>query len=390
MGDDMPRLTLEKVLDRARHVARDVAGPNAPDVDRNWRWPQEAMQALADAGLGGLVVSEEFGGLGHGLAAMVRVGEILGRECPSTALCFGMHCVGSAVIGAKATPEQAEVFLDPIARGQHVTTLALSEPGSGSNFWLPDTVLGRTDTGFLVSGRKTFVTSGGHADSYVVSTVAADPSAPPGEFSCVVVPGDARGLSWGEPWRGIGMRGNSSQSLPLRDVALPAHALLGEEGEQMWYVFNVIAPFFLSAMAGTYLGIAVGALDDARLHLLERRYSHDGSRLAQQPVLQHRLGVMWATVERTRQLLYHAAELGDSGSPMAVPALCSAKAEVADCVVGVVNEAMTIAGGIGYREGATLDRRLRDARAAHVMAPTTEVLRIWVGRALLGENLLGD
>ncbi len=205
------------------------------------------MEPLKDAGLGGLVVPEELGGLGHGLASVVRVAEILGRECPSTALCFGMHCVGSAVIAAKATAEQVEVFLDPVVRGEHVTTLALSEPGSGAHFWLPETTLARTESGFVVSGKKTFVTSGGHANSYVVSTVAADPSAPPGEFSCVVVPADARRLTWGEPWGGIGMRGNSSRTLELRDVALPPHALLGEEGEQMWYVFNVIAPFFLSA-----------------------------------------------------------------------------------------------------------------------------------------------
>jgi alkylation response protein AidB-like acyl-CoA dehydrogenase len=386
----MPRLTMEKVLDRARQVARDVAAPSAAAVDRSGRWPSEAMGALKDAGLGGLVVPEELGGLGHGLSSIVRLAEILGRECPSTALCFGMHCVGSAVIAAKATAEQVEVFLDPVVRGEHVTTLALSEPGSGAHFWLSETTLARTANGFLVSGKKTFVTSGGHADSYVVSTVAADPSAPPGEFSCVVVPADAGGLTWGEPWGGIGMRGNSSRTLELRDVALPPHALLGEEGEQMWYLFNVIAPFFLSAMAGTYLGIAAGALEDARLHLLQRRYLHDGSRLAQQPVLQHRLGVLWATVERTRQLVYHAAAEGDGGSTSAVPALCSAKAEVAECVVHVVNEAMTLTGGIGYREGGALERRLRDARAAHVMAPTTDVLRMWVGRALLDENLLGD
>lgn len=386
----MPRLTLDKVVERARQVAEDVARPNAPLVDRHGRWPSQAIQALKDAGLAGLVVPEQHGGLGHGLSAVVRVGEVLGRECASTALCFGMHCVGSAVIAAKAAPEQVEAFLEPIARGEHITTIALSEPGSGSHFWLPETTLARSDGGFRVSGRKTFVTSGGQADSYVISTVAADPAAPPGEFSCVVVPADADGLSWGQPWNGIGMRGNSSCTLELRDVDLPPHALLGGEGEQMWYVFNVVAPFFLSAMAGAYLGIAADALDAARLHLVERRYSHDGSRLAQQPVVQHRLGVLWATVERTRQLLYHAAAEGDTASPAAVMALCSAKAEVAETAVFVVNEAMTLAGGIGYREGGTLERRLRDARAAHVMAPTTDVLRMWVGRALLDENLLGD
>lgn len=348
------------------------------------------MRALQDAELGGLVVPEHAGGLGLGLSALVQVCEVLGRECASAALCFGMHCVASAVIAAKATDEQAEAYLGPIVRGEHLTTLALSEPGTGSHFWLPQTSLELSGSEFVVRGRKTFVTSGRHADSYVISAVAAGADAPPGEFSCLVVPGDSPGLVWGEPWQGIGMRGNSSTSVTLDGVRLPAQSLLGEEGDQIWFVFHVIAPYFLAAMAGTYLGLAAAAFDEARLHLVERRYSHDGSRLSQNPVLQHRIGVLWAQVERTRQLLRHAAAEGEAGRPEAIPALCSAKAEVAECATSVVNEAMTLVGGIGYREGGGLERRLRDARAAHVMSPTTDLLRMWVGRVLLGENLLGD
>jgi alkylation response protein AidB-like acyl-CoA dehydrogenase len=386
----VPPLTLDKLVDRAREVARTVARPNAARVDREASWPEETLRALQEAGLGGLVVPEESGGCGLGLRALVEVSEVLGRECPSAALCFGMHCVGAAVIAAKATPAQASAYLEPIAAGEHFTTLALSEPGTGSHFWLPETSLARAGGGWVVRGRKTFVTNGGRADSYVISTVAADPGAPPGQFSCLVVDGGSPGLVWGPRWDGIGMRGNSSTTLELRDVAAPPHALLGAEGEQIWYMFNVVAPYFLAAIAGTYVGVAAGALEDARLHLGERRYSHDGRRLAEIPVLQHRMGVLWAQVERTRQLLRYAVEEGDRGSADALPALCSAKAEVADCAVTVVNEAMSLCGGIGYREGGTLERRLRDARAAHVMAPTTDLLRTWTGRAILGENILAD
>ena len=95
-------------------------------------------------------------------------------------------------------------------------------------------------------------------------------------------------------------------------------------------------------------------------------------------------------MERTRRLIYHAAVQGDTGEPDAVIALLSAKAEVADCVVHVVNEAMTLTGGIAYRENANLGRHLRDARAAYVMAPTTDLLRTWTGRLLLGLPLLGE
>jgi hypothetical protein len=161
---------------------------------------------------------------------------------------------------------------------------------------------------------------------------------------------------------------------------VPEDNLLGAEGDQIWYVFEVIAPYFLTAMAGTYLGIAQASLDEARSHLLARRHSHTGRTLSAEPVLQHRLGVLWAQVQRTRRLVHWAADESDSGGPEALAALAAAKAEVADCAVEVTNEAMTLVGGIGYRDRSPLERHLRDARAAHVMSPTTDLLRTWTGR----------
>jgi len=382
--------SVDKALDRATDVARDVAAPLAEEVDADARWPVEALRALQEAGLGGLVVPERDGGLGHGLGALAQVCEVLAGACASTAMCFGMHGVGSAVIAAKATDAQRQRYLEPIVAGQHLTTLTLSEPGTGAHFWMPRTGLRRDRDGWVVSGSKTFVTNGGHADSYVVSAVAADRHAPVGEFSCVVVDADAPGLEWGPSWEGLGMRGNSSRSVELQDVRLDGDALLGETGDQIWYVFNVVAPYFLMAMAGSYLGVAAGAFEDMRRHVTQRRYAHDGSRLAEQPVIQHRVGELWASLERTRQLVRHAAALGDRGDPASLPALASAKAEVADCATEVVNGAMTLVGGIGYREHGSLGRRLRDARAAHVMSPTTDLLRLWTGRAVLDEHILAE
>jgi alkylation response protein AidB-like acyl-CoA dehydrogenase len=294
------------------------------------------------------------------------------------------------VIAAKPTERQTKQFLEPIAAGEHLTTLALSEPGTGAQFWLPQTAARWTDTGLRIDGQKSFVTNGSRADSYVVSTVATDPDAPLGDFSCVLVPGDAPGLTWLEEWNGIGMRGNSSRRLELGDVRVGGDHLLGSQGDQIWYVFEVVAPYFLMAMAGTYLGVAQASLDEAAAHLTRRRHSHTGRALAAETVLQHRLGTLWAQVERTRRLVHWAAEEGDAGGPQALAALASAKAEVADCAVGVANEAMTLVGGMGYRDRSPLERHLRDARAAHVMSPTTDILRSWTGRAVLGLPLLGE
>lgn len=374
---------------RATRVAEEVSRPVTERTDAGV-WPEEPLRALLADGLGGLVAPRSAGGSGLGLRALVVVCETLGKVCASTAICYGMHSVATAVIAAKATGRQHDDFLVPIAAGEHLTTLALSEPGTGSQFWLPETRMTRTDGGLRVDGEKAFVTNGSHADSYVVSTVAADPDAPAGEFSCVLVPGDSPGLTWLDQWQGVGMRGNSSRRLRLSEVDLGIDHLLGAPGDQIWYVFEVVAPYFLVAMAGTYLGVAQAALDAAIEHVGARRHSHTGRTVAGEAVVQHRVGVLYAQVERTRRLLYWAAEEGDAGSPQALPALTACKAEVADCAVTVANEAMTLAGGIGYRDKSPIERYLRDARAAHVMSPTTDLLRGWTGRALLGLPLLGE
>ena len=383
-------MLLDEIVDHARRIAREIAGPHAALVDREARWPAEALGALRTAGLFGLVVPRECGGHGHGLLAVARVCEALGEHCASTAICFGMHCVASAVIAAKATDEQRERWLVPIAEGRHLTTLALSEGGTGAHFYLPETRLDRAPGGaFVVDGTKTFVTNGGHADSYVVSTAAAELGAPPGQFSWLLVPADAPGLEWGAGWDGWGMRGNSARTLELRHVGLPAVHLLGREGDETWFVFHVVAPFFLMAMAGTYLGVASAAFSLGRQHLLDRRYSHSGGSLAREPVLQHRLGTLWAQVERTRALVCEAGRRGDAGAEDALSTICSAKAEVAECADRVTADVMTLLGGQGYRSGSLVHRLYRDARAAHVMSPTTDMLRTWTGRALLGLPLLG-
>jgi alkylation response protein AidB-like acyl-CoA dehydrogenase len=321
---------------------------------------------------------------------------MLGSEDASTALCFGMHCVASACVAAKATTDQGERLLGPIVAGHHLTTLALSEPGTGSHFYLPQTLMrGAADgASYALSGKKCFVTNGGHADSYVVSAVSEDGAAPPGHFTLLLVPGDSPGVSWGEAWAGWGMRGNSSAAVTLDDVAVPVENRLGREGDQMWYVFSVVAPYFLVAMAGAYLGVAGHALSEATAHLKKRHYAHTGGSLAEVSVLQHRLGTLWAKFARTQQLCRWAARTADNASAgdngRALEALCAAKAEVASAVVDITNQCMSLAGGQAYRDGATLQRLLRDARAAEVMSPTTDILYTWIGRSLLGLPLLGE
>lgn len=376
---------VRELREQAAEIGRTVLAPRAAEVDREAKWPAHSLRALADAKLTGLTAPADVGGHGLGLVALAALTETLAQSCASSAICFGMHCVGTAVIAAKPTAHHRERYLVPIAEGKHITALSLSEPGTGVHFYLPETDLTRIGDDFLVQGVKHFVTNGGHADSYVVSTKSPGQ---PGEFSALVVDGDTPGVQWVGKWEGLGLRGNSSITMRLDGVRVPAANLLGEQGDQIWYVFEVVAPFFLVAMAGTYLGVAQSALDYAIEHLKTRIHQHSGEPLAGADVMQHRIGEVWSRIASARQLLYTAAWRAENGGADALPLILSCKAEVADVGVWAVNEIMTIAGGLGYRENGPLARMLRDIRASHVMSPTTDLLRLWTGRSLLGLPLL--
>jgi alkylation response protein AidB-like acyl-CoA dehydrogenase len=384
-------LSIGELVGLANEIGTRVSLKERKDVDTNGTWVKESMEALKTSGLTGLVVPEDCGGLGKGLYALARICEELGRSYSSVGLCFGMHCVGTAVIAAKATSFQKNRYLEQIAQGKHITTLALSEPGTGAHFYIPQTsLIPSSDSTFLINGAKTFVTNGGYADSYVISTMAAAHDASPEQFSCIVLDADTAGIEWGKDWDGLGMRGNSSRPMKLNNVTISDNQILGEKDDQLWYVFNVVAPYFLTAMAGTYLGIADAALNEAKNILSKRVYTHNGSTLAQLSLLQHRLGMLWARVERTRTLIYSAAHKADAGDRDSILSILSAKAEVASCCVDTVNDVMTLAGGVGYANNGLLGLLLRDARAAHVMSPTTDILYTWLGRSLLDQPLLSE
>lgn len=378
------------ILKKAEDIAKGVLAVNADRVDRDSVWPEEGFKTLLSEGFGGLVVPRQYGGKGQGLLTLAQVCEQLSRECASTGICYGMHCVGSSVIAANATASQCETFLTPICEGKHVTTLSLSESGTGSYFYLPQTsIVAMPSDCYGLNGEKVFVTNGGFADSYVVSAVAGAREAPAGQFSCIVVPSETPGLSWDGAWNGVGMRGNSSRTMTLRNARVPRANLLGREGDQIWYVFNVITPFFMIAMSGTYLGIAASALDEARAHIMNRRHVHT-SALSHAPIIQHRFGSLWTMLERARRLVYGAAASFDNGESGALLSIMASKIEVAESAVTIVNEAMSLTGGRGYAEASKMSRHLRDVRAVHLMAPTTDLLKTWIGKSLLGIPLLAD
>ncbi|HEX7028626.1 MAG TPA: acyl-CoA dehydrogenase family protein, partial [Gammaproteobacteria bacterium] len=344
-----PRIS--ELQKQAGDISRQVLRPKAAEVDERCIWPAESLKVLAELGLTGLHVPMKLGGQEQGLLALAVVCEALAQGCASTAICFGMHSVGTAVIVAKATPYHEERFLTPIVREGCVATLALSEPATGSHFYFPQCSLEADGDHFVLNGDKQFVTSGGQADFYIVSSRASESGAA-GEFNCLVVEKNQPGMEWQAPWRGFGMRGNSSRGLQLNRVRIPKANLLGQEGDQLWYIFEVIAPYFLMAMAGTYLGIAQAALDFVIDYVKQRPYGHSGKTLAQESFIPHEISRLWLAVEAARGLVHRSARLADSGDSEALVPVFMAKVAASEAATQVCQDGLRLCGGSAYRDNA--------------------------------------
>jgi isovaleryl-CoA dehydrogenase len=271
----------------------------------------------------------------------------------------------------------AEETLPRMAAGECLGTLAFSERGTGAHFYAPELRAERRDGAVRISGRKSFVTSGGHAGVYLVLVAGEEE----GSADAYLVPaGD--GVHADGEWLGLGLRGNSSVPVDF-DVELDDTARVGAAGAALGLVFDAVAPFFLVGLAGVNVGIAAAAASAATAHVRDRRYP-DGSSVAEVQSIQHSLAEMDATVRQARLLVREAARLGEAGDASALVAIMEAKVVATDAAARVTQLALETTGGQGYTPALPVERHLRDARAGAVMAPTNAVLRSWIGKALAG------
>lgn len=350
---------------------------NAGGVDAEGRFPQESLDMLAGTGAFGLVASPDYGGAGGSLTDLVKACESVGGACASTGMVFLMHSVTVATLQAGGGPA-AEIALKDLAAGRGLATLAFSERATGAHFYAPDLKATRNGDGSIsVSGRKSFVTSGSHADFYLILVQSEQ-----GADTYLLLSSD-EGVGWDGAWRGLGMAGNSSIAMVLDDVALGADRMVGEAGKAGDLIFSVVAPWFLLGLSAVNLGIAQAGATAASEHVKNRKYPSGGS-LAEVQYIQHLVADMDMGARKARLLLHHAAGLGDAGDPGALVPIMEAKVACTEAAQDVTGLAMTATGGQGYTPSLPVERHFRDARAGAVMAPTNAVLRNWIGKALTG------
>ncbi|HEY1280982.1 MAG TPA: acyl-CoA dehydrogenase family protein [Acidimicrobiales bacterium] len=374
-------MTAPSVLEVLEEIIASVVEPGASDVDASGSFPRAALTALGEAGVLGLLSSTDVGGAGGSLADAAHVVRRLATSCGSTAMVVCMHFSATAVIEQFGPDEVRRA----IAAGRHVTTLAFSETGSRSQFWAPlGTATGDGD-GVVLDASKSWVTSAGEADSYVWSSraVAADGA------TLWLVPAATPGLKVAAPFDGLGLRGNASSPIEASGVRLPVSARLGDDGVGLDLALGVVLPVFQVLNASCSLGLMDAGIDKAVGHVTSARFEHLDQTLAEQPVVRQHIAEMKDRADAASTLVDDAVEALAVGRADAPLRMLQSKAVAGDAALDVLDLAMRVGGGAAFRKDIGIERHFRDARAAVVMAPTTDALQEFIGRAVCGLPLFG-
>jgi len=373
----------EHYVAQATSVASEVLAKHAADVDRQARWPAESLAALAQAGLLGLTVPATHGGAAQGPRTFAAVLGTLAEKCASTGMIYLMHTCGTQVIAAASGFGQRDDVLKSIAAGRHLSTLAFSEKGSRSHFWAPISQAKAAGDVCKITADKSWVTSAGHADSYIVSTLAAGSTAPTAT-TLYYVPKGASGFTVAGQWAGLGLRGNASTPMKLENVSVAASDRVSGDGEGFAVMLNTVLPWFQLGNAAVAIGIARSAVNGVRDHLLAAKLEHLGQSLADLPNLRAELAKMQIITDTQSVFLNHVAGKMENPQPDTMLAVLESKASASEAALDVTDRAMRVCGGTAFSGRLPVERNFRDARAGSVMAPTTDVLYDFIGKALLG------
>ncbi len=381
------KASAQPYLDTLRGVIDEVVAPAAVEVDRTGTFPRAGIDALGRAGLLGLLSAPDVGGQGEGHRAATLVIEQLGHHCASTAMVAMMHYCAVPLVeasGSKAVREE-------VAGGRHLLALALSESGSRSHFWAPVSTARAADGSggaqVRLDAHKSWVTSAGEADSYVWSSRPMDAE---GLSTLWLVPAGAPGLSVGAPFDGLGLRGNSSSPMSAEGLVVPADAMLGPDGGGFDLMMMVVLPYFQLMNAAFSVGTMDAATTKAAAHVAGTRLTLLDQSLAESPTVRAYVARMRIRTDMVRTLVLDALDALEGGRDDVMLRVLEVKAAAGESATEVTDLAMRVCGGAAFRKEVGVERHFRDARAATVMAPTTDILYDFIGRITCGLPLFEE
>ena len=371
-------LTEEQELVRStvRDFAEQKVAPVAEELDREHRFPYELVAELAELGLMGMPIPEEYGGGGGDTLSYAIAIEELTRIDSSVAITVAAHTsLGTMPIFMFGTEEQKREWLPDLASGKKLAAFGLTEPGAGSDAAASRTRAELEDGEWVINGAKIFITNAGTDISACVTITALTDE---GEISNLIVPNGTPGYEISPPMEKLGWRASDTRELSFKDVRVPEGNLLGGRGKGFQQFLEILDGGRIS-VAAMGVGLAQGAYDLAFKYAQEREQF--GKPIASFQAIQFQLADMAVEIEAGRNLVYKAAWLKDEGRPFAKEA-AMAKLYTGELSHRVVNQALQIHGGYGFMDESAISRLYRDQKILEIGEGTNEVQRMVIARHL--------
>ena len=375
MNFDLPE-EHELLRRTVREFAEERIAPVAEELDREHRFPYEIVAELAELGLMGIPIPEEYGGAGGDTLSYAIAVEELTRIDSSVAITVAAHTsLGTMPIYLFGSEEQKREWLPDLAAGRRLAAFGLTEPGAGSDAGATRTRAELRDGSWMVNGSKIFITNAGTDLSACVTITARTGEE---EISNLIVPNATPGYELSAPMRKMRWHASDTRELSFRDCAVPEGNLLGRRGSGFKQFLEILDGGRIS-VAAMGLGLAQGAYELAFRYGQER--VQFGQAIARFQAVQFKLADMATEIEAARYLTYRAAWLKDQGRPYAKEA-AMAKLYTGELSHRVANDALQIHGGYGYIEEFPIARFYRDQKVLEIGEGTNEIQRLVIARHL--------
>ncbi len=368
----------EAILDAVREFSDTELAPFAAERDEKHIFPRESLNKAGELGLGGIYVSEEFGGSGLSRTDTVAIFEELAKGDPAVAAYISIHNMVVWMIDTYGDDAQRGRWLPQLTAMQEFGGYCLTEPGAGSDAANIAASAVRDGDEYVLTGVKQFISGAGEAAVYVVMARTGEPGAR--GISAFLVPGDAEGLSFGPPEKKMGWHAQPTRQVIFDGLRVPASARLGDEGKGFGIAMSALNGGRLN-IAACSLGGAQWALDRAVQYVHERVAF--GEPLAEKQSIMFAIADMRTDLQAARLMVRDGAQAVDEQAPDATMRCAMAKRFATDAGFDVANRALQLHGGYGYLQDYGIERVVRDLRVHQILEGTNEIMRLIVGREML-------
>lgn len=371
----------ELVRETVRKIAQKELVSRAAEIDKTHSFVREGLNKLKEADISGLSIPTEYEGIGMDTLCFVLAVEEIAKACGSTALSFVSHAICSYIILSFGNNEQKKKYLPNMAKGEKLGAFCVHESNCGSNALALETKAILKGDEYIINGSKIFITNAREAQVYAV-LVRTDPAKGPQGISMLLIEKDTEGFSFGRKEEKMGLNGTSSRELFFQDCRVPKENLLGKEEEGLKAVGQAIIGFGFFGAAAISLGIAQAALDASIKHAKERVIA--GAPIGANQLIQSLITEMSLGVDTTRAFLYSAASRRDTNPAGPIVDALKVKLYASEVAIDITNKALQIYGGHGYCRDFPIERYYRDARGLTLHFKTTELLKVDIGKIVLG------